>query len=252
MEWLNLGAVAVGAYLIGSIPFGFLIARSRGIDIRQHGSGNIGATNVFRVVGKREGIIAFILDVLKGALPVLLALYAIRYGDREHWEAYGGMVATLATVLGHNYTPWLGFKGGKGIATSAGALAALMPLVLLGMLVTFYVVFKTSRMVSLGSIAGSVVMPVLIVLLSLMEAPMVRMLYLVLGIPLAALAVWRHRSNIRKILRGEEYKFSGEKRSNRLDTVVPRDTQGAQANADLDSAQASDPVKAAAPPDDAR
>lgn len=190
-------------FLAGSIPFGFFIAKSQGIDIRQHGSGNIGATNVLRVVGKKFGITCFILDVLKGLLPVILIQQLL--GDvpqRDAWIVGSG----LATILGHNYTPWLGFKGGKGIATSAGVLIALFPIALLVGLVAWLLFFYTTRYVSLASIVAALAIPATEVVRSVMAGEW-RIPHLVFSILIGFLAVWRHRSNIKKLMAGEENRF---------------------------------------------
>src|ERR1700758_4013038 len=112
------------SYVIGSIPSGYLVARSKGVDIRQHGSSNIGAANVARVIGKKWGYLVGVCDFLKGFLAVELGLTAARFLSSS---VLGGVIAAIACILGHNYTIWLGFKGGKGIATSGGAVLALLP-----------------------------------------------------------------------------------------------------------------------------
>ena len=134
----------VVAFLAGSIPFGLLVARMKGVDIRRHGSGNIGATNVLRAVGKPYGIAVFVLDFLKGLLPVLWAGSALAQHPRADLVGLG---TALAAILGHNYSPWIGFKGGKGIATSAGGLVALFPLAVGAAVVFWFVLFKTTRYV---------------------------------------------------------------------------------------------------------
>jgi glycerol-3-phosphate acyltransferase PlsY len=207
MPWLPLLLSVGTGYLIGSIPFGFLIAKSRGIDIRRHGSGNIGATNVLRVVGKKEGIFAFILDFLKG----LLGVFAGFYFGGEQYAVLMGIAATVAVILGHNYTFWLGFKGGKGIATSAGALVALMPWAILVALGFWLILFYSTRIVSLASIAAALSLPVTIGgMLALGLADDVALLPLSLAV--AALATWRHRSNIERLRRGEEPRFGQKKK----------------------------------------
>ena len=119
-------ALVVGAYLIGSFPAGYLVGHCCGIDIRQHGSGNIGATNVVRVLGKKWGALVFIIDFLKGWLPVILAT---RWSEAIHMDPRSapGAVAALMALLGHNFPCWLGFRGGKGISTSAGIIVGLFP-----------------------------------------------------------------------------------------------------------------------------
>jgi len=147
--------MAIMAYLLGSIPTGFLVAKVSGIDIRSVGSGNIGATNVMRALGRPAGIFVLVIDGLKGyaACEWLAGLLLIWFSsaDRETLKIIGGIFA----ILGHNYTCWLYFKGGKGIATSAGVLAALVPGALLIILSIWIVVFALTRYVSLASLAAS-------------------------------------------------------------------------------------------------
>src|SRR6516165_12117136 len=144
MIWL---LIALLSYLIGSIPSGYLVARSQGIDIRQHGSKNIGATNVLRVMGKKWGYLVFFCDAFKGFLSVKLGWYlAAAFGANVTW---GALLAGLACIVGHNYTIWLGFKGGKGIATSFGlVLAFFPPLIVLLMGLVWVGVFYFGRYVS--------------------------------------------------------------------------------------------------------
>src|SRR4029450_5885619 len=125
---VTLAVLLAGSYLLGSIPFGYLAGRLAGIDIRQAGSGNVGATNVVRVLGKKYGYPVFALDVLKGFGPVKISML-MAPGLPQHWNSpeIFGIVAAISSVLGHLYPPWLKFKGGKGVATSAGALLALTP-----------------------------------------------------------------------------------------------------------------------------
>jgi glycerol-3-phosphate acyltransferase PlsY len=186
-------------YLIGSIPTGYLLGRARGLDIRQHGSGNIGATNVWRVMGWKWGLPAFILDVLKGFLPLFLG-HALWDEDGSIWDDELFLVICgLAAIVGHNYTPWLGFKGGKGIATSAGVLAALMPPVLGVALALWIVATALTRFVSVGSILAAVSL-----------APLAwyfypgQWIYFGLACLAGGLAIWRHASNIRRLLAGTE------------------------------------------------
>src|SRR5205085_2291495 len=144
---LILGAcfIAVAAYLLGSIPTGFLVAKARGIDIRTVGSGNIGATNVFRAVGKPAGIFVLLVDALKGWLAVALLAPAaaiwFKVPDNSQTQEWLHICAGISAILGHNYTCWLHFKGGKGIATSAGVLAALVLKPLLIILAVWILVF---------------------------------------------------------------------------------------------------------------
>jgi glycerol-3-phosphate acyltransferase PlsY len=197
---MNLVLIALGAFLLGSIPTGYLVSRARGVDIRQHGSGNIGATNVFRTLGKPLGIFVFVIDALKGFAAVWLAS---RFGGGSDWA---GIVAAVATIAGHNYTPWLGFKGGKGIATSAGVLLALMPWAVLAIAVVWVVVFKISRYVSLASICAAAALPVAVAALWSAgcggNGPL-----LGFSLVISALAIWRHRTNIQRLRSGTESRF---------------------------------------------
>lgn len=225
------------AYLIGSIPFGVLIARTKGIDIRKHGSGNVGATNVFRVVGKSFGIICLLLDFLKGFVPVILATNLLRISgespavslpflwglteefssDQQIYIHTVQVVTALAAIIGHNYSVFLRGSGGKGIATSAGVLVALMPLVLLGMFIVFISAFYLSGYVSLGSIFAALSLPILRHLgdrlrhvdgnefePTLWNAGVWNKPLMVFALVACALAVWRHRSNIQRIRAGTE------------------------------------------------
>jgi glycerol-3-phosphate acyltransferase PlsY len=186
------------AYLLGSVPFGLLISSFKGVDLRKEGSGNIGATNVFRVVGKSWGLLCFALDFAKGLLAaaVLPALLAAEP------TANAGLIAGAAAIAGHNWPVWLKFKGGKGIATSAGVLTAVAPWALLCGLTVWILTMLLSRMVSLSSILAAAAVaaggwffyPGEPWTLGILTA-------------LALIAVWRHRSNIRRILKGEEHRF---------------------------------------------
>jgi len=189
-------------YLVGSVPTGYLLGRARGLDIRQHGSGNIGATNVWRVLGRNWGLVAFAADFLKGFLPLYL-VRTLCFPDASSWAVSLLLVLCgLAAIIGHNYTPWLGFKGGKGIATSAGVLGALMPPVLAVALSLWIIVTLASRTVSIGSLTAAAVL-----------APAAawfypgQWVYFGLACLAGGLAIWRHRSNIQRLLAGTESRF---------------------------------------------
>ena len=197
--------IVVVSYLLGSFPTGFLVARARGIDIRQHGSGNIGATNVFRTLGRKWGTLVFAGDVLKGVAAVRLAILLAQYAG-EATPQVAGMVAAICCVVGHCFPCWLRFKGGKGIATSAGVLIGLVPLETLVILLTWLLVFYTTRYVSLASIAASIMLPVaVLVILTPHVATGSPVFYFTLA--MAILVVARHRANIRRLLAGEESRF---------------------------------------------
>ena len=197
------------AYLAGSLPTGFLVARAMRVDITQVGSGNIGATNVFRVLGKGPGALVLIVDLLKGALAVLVApmlAAAMTPTDSLALPA----LAALGAVLGHNYTCWLGFKGGKGVATSAGAMAALIPPAFGVTVITWLLVFFLSRYVSMASIAAAVILPVATIFT--VSGP-TRWPLVAFTSALAALAVWRHRANIERLKAGTEHRINKSKLS---------------------------------------
>jgi len=195
-------------FLVGSVPTGYLMGKSKGVDIRQHGS-NIGATNVGRVLGRNWGLFAFACDFLKGFLPLYL-LRCYFFPDAEYPDgSILLLLCGLAVIAGHNYTPWLGFKGGKGIATSAGVLGALMPWVLAVALSLWIIATLLTRTVSIGSLLAAVVLPPAAALFY-----PGKWLYFYLAVLAGGLAVWRHRSNIQRLLAGTESKinFSSKKK----------------------------------------
>jgi len=193
-------------YLIGSIPTGYLMGRTRGLDIRQHGSGNIGATNVGRVLGRNWGFVAFACDFLKGFLPLFLVRVLAFPGDIRWTTSLLLVLCGLAAILGHNYTPWLGFKGGKGVATTAGVLGALMPLVLAVALSLWIILVAITRIVSVGSLAAAISLPVAAVFFYRDQ-----WIYCGLALFAGVLAVFRHRSNIQRLLAGTEPRLGAKK-----------------------------------------
>lgn len=190
-------------YFAGSLPTGYLVARARGVDIRQSGSGNIGATNVFRVLGKPAGVLVLVVDGLKGyaacawGASILLQAFGVAPSVAEPFR----IVAGIAAVLGHNFTCWLRFKGGKGIATSAGVYFALVPLAA-GMAVAAWVgALLLTRYVSVASVLAATVLP-----LAVWFTPNNLALRLVTT-ALGALAIWKHRSNLQRLWNGTEHRF---------------------------------------------
>ena len=230
------------AFLLGSIPFGLIISRIKGVNIREHGSGNIGATNVLRVVGKKYGVTCLLLDALKGFIPVVIAVNLIQIeGKKVGLFHLGGLdslalvlpaagqfkgqlvhvITALAAVLGHNYSPWVGFKGGKGIATSAGVLLALMPAGVVLLIAVWVAVFVVSRYVSLASIVAAASLPLIThygarfhhinndkSLPTLWQAGTWNKPLFFFSLVLAVLAIWKHRSNIQRLLAGTEHRFT--------------------------------------------
>ena len=192
--------IAVAAYLLGSIPTGYLVARAKGIDIREVGSGNIGATNAFRILGKPAGILVLVVDGLKGfaACSWLADLIVQPFAVAPDKIECLRIVAGICAVLGHNFTCWLKFKGGKGIATSAGVYFALAPKAAGIALGTWIIVFALGRYVSVASIAAAVALP---------TAVWLTKNNLFLGIvttALGLLAIFKHKGNIQRLLNGTE------------------------------------------------
>lgn len=207
MEMINAVLMILGAYLLGSIPWGFLIGKYNGVDVRQVGSKNIGATNVTRCVGKKAGKLCFALDFLKGALPVVAAQYFFKGGRCFEYV----VIATLfATVLGHMFPVFLKFRGGKGVSTAAGAIMALTPIPLLIALVVWVVVFLVSRYVSLASIAAAAVLPIVAWVFYLIGfgSDLARSQGVLIFLTIIALlAILRHHANILRLLNGTENRF---------------------------------------------
>jgi glycerol-3-phosphate acyltransferase PlsY len=216
------------SYLLGSIPTGFLVAKAKGVDIRSVGSGNIGATNVFRILGKGAGIFVLTADAVKGAVAVLVvpaianAIPHPEFGTGSGWSrlffymqdafSHRWEIAGICAILGHNYTCWLKFKGGKGIATTAGVFAALAPAAFGIALLTWLVVFAASRYVSLASIVAAVALPLAVWLTGNGG--------LLIGVStaLGALAIYKHKANIERLRAGTENRIGAKK----PETPAPR------------------------------
>ena len=210
IPWLTLcGAILLVAYLLGSIPTGYIAARLiKGIDIREHGSGSTGATNVLRSLGRGPGLLVLLIDTLKGVLAIALVYWmftnAIR-GDivspsvnHEIWLAWMVALAGFSAVLGHSKSIWLGFTGGKSVATSLGVLLAMSWQIGLSTLGIFGLVLALSRIVSLSSICGAIAV---FILMMLMRQPLPYQLFALAG---GLYVILRHRSNIQRLLAGTE------------------------------------------------
>ena len=203
----TLASVAALAYLLGSFPAGYIAGRLAGIDIRKVGSGNVGATNVTRVLGKRFGYPVFVLDFAKGLGAVVLAVIM---GKASHSSAQFvdlcGAIGAVCSVIGHSYSIWLGFGGGKGVATLMGALFGINWLTALIVCLVWIVAFQTTRYVSFASIAAAVALPVtLAIMLFLKELPTPIPLYF--SFFLGTIVILRHRSNLSRLLKGTEPRF---------------------------------------------
>jgi acyl phosphate:glycerol-3-phosphate acyltransferase len=203
MPILAYSSIVITAYLLGSIPTGYLVARQRGIDIRTVGSGNIGATNAFRVLGRTAGIVVLLADALKGyaacvwLVDLVLRLTGLPLAGSESFRIVAGGCA----VLGHSFTCWLQFKGGKGVATSAGVFLALVPLACGIALGSWVIIFALGRYVSLASLAAATTLPIAVWLTP--NSLAVRLVTTAVGLTV----IWRHRSNIQRLLQGTEHRF---------------------------------------------
>jgi len=204
----------IGSYLVGSIPTGYIVGRIRGVDVRKEGSGNIGAANAFRVLGRNAGAAVLLIDGFKGFSAArwmpLLALHFFPAANAEHLALAGG----VAAVLGHNYTCWLHFKGGKGIATSAGVVMAWAPLACVGALGVWGLMAAVTRYVSVASIAAAIFLPIgvwvtkrSVAMTCVMSA-------------LSVLAIYKHRGNMKRLREGTENRL-GAKRAKAQDQCQP-------------------------------
>ena len=189
---------------MGSIPCGFWLARAKGVDIRRQGSGNIGATNVGRILGKEWGYLVFALDAGKGWLAVWLSADFLQTGDT------GAVLAGMAAVAGHVFSPWLNFKGGKGVATSAGVVLALAPAVLAATAVAWGLSFAWKRIVSVSSLLAATAFPFLVWWLE-----PGRYALLVAAFTLSGLVWYRHRDNLQRLVAGTESNFHKKKTGGR-------------------------------------
>ncbi len=195
---MNIVLVLAAAYLLGSIPFGFIIGRLRGIDITKTGSGNIGATNAFRILGPGAGAAVLVLDAAKAALATYIGRHV---GGTEVMT----LLAAATAVLGHSFSPFMNFKGGRGVACAAGILLYLMPVVMVTLLVIWIIIIAVTRYVSLASIVIAALLPILIWWNG--RSP----LYILFGILMAVFVIYKHRPNIERLLAGTEHRF-GEPR----------------------------------------
>lgn len=238
------------AYVIGSIPFGFLIARSNGIDIRQHGSGNIGATNVGRVLGRRLGLFCFGLDVLKGLVPSVLAgviMDVHARADLPPLVALAWLGVPVAAIMGHMFPVWLKFRGGKGVATGLGALVGVFPVMTFAAIVVLLIWIasaKITRYVGISSCLAALCMPPATLgsaLLSRSPYSPLRLIdskvhhvmpsiealldnawpYLVVTLILAAIVIYKHRGNIQRTIAGTEMKIGQRVHVSAADSTTP-------------------------------
>jgi len=206
--WSLLIACCLLGYFFGSFPAGYFAGRLAGVDVRTVGSGNIGATNVLRVLGKKWGYPVFIIDAVKGFIPVRLALILANQSPAtKPYAEYFAILTALMAVAGHTFPVWLRFKGGKGVATSAGAVIGLMPLAVPLIFLIWVTVFETTRYVSLASIIAAVALPIIAGLLTFWKfVDTWALIYF--SILIMLLVLWRHRSNFSRLLKGTEQRFT--------------------------------------------
>ena len=196
---LDFVVAAAISYILGSIPNGLILGKAIwGVDLRQHGSKNIGATNAWRTIGKAGGISIFMLDFLKGAISAYLGLHL---GGSE----LAGVLCGILAIAGHSWSVFLAFKGGKGVATGLGVIAALMPEVTLIVFAVWFAIVYFTGYVSLGSIVGAALVPILTLFFGLHTE------FLILGLIAAVFIIYRHKSNIERLLKGTESKIKAAK-----------------------------------------
>lgn len=219
--WIRLGVMPLAGYLVGSIPFGVILAAAKGVDLRKSGSGNVGATNVARVLGRRWGILCFVLDLLKGLLPALAAGWILTDGWASKPGAGEPSLAAQASwlgvgcgaVLGHVFPFWLRLRGGKGVATSLGVVLGVYPYFTYAGLVAFgtwFVVTMGTRYVSVGSLTATAAF---VAFFALLNGGRLTALWPmdILASAIAVLIFVRHRANIRRLLAGTEHKIGAKK-----------------------------------------
>lgn len=230
---LVVALIVLIAYTLGSIPFGLLVARYHGIDIREHGSRNIGATNVWRVLGRKAGLPTFLLDTAKGTVAVLIGMklgthlpggQALAHGAADV-RAYAGIAAALGCIAGHNFPVWLRFKGGKGVATSMGVILGMMPLASLLTFGIWAIMVKVTGYVSLASIIAAACLPV--VVLALLFTPLLEgWAFFYFALAAAIMVIVRHRVNIVRLVHGTEHRFGTPEAVGTVDLTPGEDNRG--------------------------
>jgi glycerol-3-phosphate acyltransferase PlsY len=201
--WLAVLVALLVGYFFGSVPTSYLAGRRKGMDLRLEGSGNLGATNAFRVLGPGWAVFVLVIDILKGAIPVWLALRGL-LPDGPTQDATA-LAAAVGAVLGHTASPWVGFKGGKGVATAAGAFLTLAPWGAIPAFGVWIILLLTTRIMSIASIAAAATLPITLLMHALShpgEQP--RWATIAASLLMGALVLWRHRDNLRRLRQGEE------------------------------------------------
>lgn len=209
MLLLEMITIFIGSYLFGAIPFGFIIGKTKGIDIREHGSKNIGSTNVTRTLGKKWGMLCFLFDFLKGFLPSFIAIFILpKYLDLSgNYADMSIILAIVGSFVGHIFPVYLKFKGGKGVATGAGALLALTPLSVIIGLAGWVIIFKISRYVSVASILAAVIVAAMTAILSSSNIYPVSLTLQIFVAVICLIAIIKHKTNIIRLLNGTENRF---------------------------------------------
>jgi glycerol-3-phosphate acyltransferase PlsY len=202
--WLAVLVALCAGYLFGSFPTSYLLGRRRGVDLRVEGSGNLGATNAFRVLGPFTASLVLLVDLFKGAFPVWLAL-TDRFATLGPTADALALAAAMGAVLGHAFSPWVGFRGGKGVATAAGAFLTLAPWGALPAFGIWLILLLSTRIMSIASIAAAAALPVTLLVHTLSHpSAQPRWATLIASVVLGALILLRHRENLRRLRRGEE------------------------------------------------
>lgn len=207
--WIILSLI--GAYLLGSIPFSLIIGkRVKGIDLREHGSGNLGSTNVYRILGPGWGGLCLFLDIAKGALAVILVTVVVAaYPEGQDLPLHLNkniyrIIAAVLGILGHSFSPFASFKGGKGIATTFGAFLVLQPYGILIAFGAFLSVFFATRIVSLGSLSAAAIFPWATVFFEVRSPKPFSLTLIIFSFALSGIIIWRHRANIKRLREGTE------------------------------------------------
>lgn len=209
LDAVRIALAMIVAYFVGSVPWALVVGkRFYGVDLRTQGSGNLGATNVYRVLGWKAGLAVALLDIAKGSLAVGIAWLLSPYAAGTHANDWVAICASLGAMLGHSYSPWAKMRGGKGVATAAGGLLLITPLAVLPLLMVFALIIALGRIVSLASIAVAIAYPPLCLFLYPGRTPIAWMSFAA-----AALVIWRHRSNIARMARREEPRVSFSKKT---------------------------------------
>lgn len=195
---IEFAAVVIGSYLLGAIPFGLVLGKLRGVDVRAYGSGKIGSANVLRTLGTRAAVLVFVADLLKGVIVVLIARFILE-------SHVGEMAAGFAAIAGHDWSVFLKFKGGRGVVTSMGGLLAMAPLIAVAGLAIFILIVALSRYVSLGSMVGALsAVAMMAALMALDRVPLEHLIYTAIAV---ALIIFQHWDNIARLLSGSERKL---------------------------------------------